>query len=153
MSWFSGGIKKYRASFCLLALISLTANAGLFGPSNPRECLIKYHKQVNLEDAKNLLMFACGVGYSGNVNAKAEKIGRCIASEANQLYSFESSLRIINKCTKNNEEFFPAFRDALFENVNNSAAMNQRQNRWRQEDAIKDALKNCTVIGSEVRCN
>jgi hypothetical protein len=101
----------------LLAIVSFNVHAGIFGPSNPQECVIKYYEKVRLENAKNLLMFTCGVGYGGNVNKVAEKAGRCIASEASEFYSFESTLKVINKCTKNIENggaFFNLFKEKLY---------------------------------------
>lgn len=125
----------YRVMLLItLLLCSINANAGLFGPSDPRECLIKYHKQVKLEDAKNLLMFACGVGYSGNVNTKAEKIGRCIASEASEFYSFENTLKVINNCTKKSPAFFGVFRDKLYEGVNASIQAGRQRQKNEQFD-------------------
>lgn len=105
------------ALLSLLVFGSFSASAGIFGPSDPRECVIKYYEKVRLEDAKSLLMFACGVGYGGNVNKVAEKAGRCIASEASEFYSFASTLKVINKCTKNIENggaFFNLFKEKLY---------------------------------------
>ncbi len=103
--------------YFVFILFSAPLYAGLFGPSNPQECVIKYYEKVRLENAKNLLMFTCGVGYGGNVNKVAEKAGRCIASEASEFYSFESTLKVINKCTKNIENggaFFNLFKEKLY---------------------------------------
>lgn len=152
----------------ILILVSFESYAGIFGPSDPRECLIKHQKKVRLEDAKNLLMFACGVGYGGNVNNVAEKVGRCITSEASEFYSFESTLKIINKCTKNIENggaFFNLFRDKLYESVNASAEMKRRQQLFDEEakrksedgpisiyDSSTGTFKNCFKTGNAVSC-
>jgi len=101
----------------LITMVSAPLHAGIFGPSDPHECVMKHFKKVRLEEAKSLLIFTCGVGYGGNVNRVAEKAGRCIASEASEFYSFESTLRVINKCTKNIENsgaFFNLFKEKLY---------------------------------------
>jgi len=100
----------------------------------------KVRKKVRLEDAKGLLMFTCGVGYGGNVNHVAEKAGRCISSEASEFYSFESTLKVINKCTKNIENggaFFNLFRDKLYEGSNASAETRKRQQLYDEADRRK----------------
>lgn len=151
-----------------LLLCSMHASAGLFGPSDPRECLIKYQKKVRLDDAKSLLMFSCGIGYGGSVNNVAEKAGRCVSSEASEFYSFESTLKVINKCTKNIENggaFFNMFRDKLYEGVNASAEVRRRQRLYDEEasrksqdgsisiyDSRTGAYKNCLKTGTAVSC-
>lgn len=147
-------VTMYKVFFLIsLFFCSINANAGIFGPSDPRECILKYQNKVRLHDAKNLLEWACLAGYgAGSRNEDTKKSGQCIASNAGDLYSMESSLNVINKCTKDRLVQFDFFKQELYRGVNESAEINRRRNRLQQEDAIKDALKNCTLIGSEVRC-
>jgi hypothetical protein len=130
----------------------MQANAGLFGPSDPHECMVKYQEKLKLQDAREVLSRACYIGYEDGYSRSERAIGRCITSEVSNMYSYESALKVINKCSKDNISFYTVFRESLFRNINEEQANARRRKRWQQEDAIKDALNNCMVVGSEVRC-
>jgi hypothetical protein len=152
------------------ALLTNNAHAGLFGPSDPAECYQKYAPKVRLPDALNVLRFACQVGYGGgDINPDAVKVGRCISGEAGVMYSYESTKKIINKCTRDLPQAFSVFDSELMANVNDAAeeaARIQRFNQRRTEDAIRDSqngsvsifdattgtYKNCIKTGNQLNC-
>lgn len=155
---------------CFLMGVSFSASAGLFGPSNPAECYQKYAPKVRLQDALNPLRFACGLGYGGgDINPDAVKIGRCIAGDAGEMYSYESTRKIFNKCTRDAPHAFTVFNSKLMANVNDAAeeaARIQRFNQKRTDDAIRDSqggpvsifdattgtYKNCIKTGNQLNC-
>ena len=78
--------------FLIWSFVATNAHAGFFGPSDPAECYQKYAPKVRLPDALNVLRFACGVGYGAGVNyPEIEKVSRCIAEGASEMYSYEST--------------------------------------------------------------
>lgn len=145
-------------------------HAGLFGPSNPAECYQKNAPKVRLPDALNMLSFACGAGYgSADINPNVIKVARCISGDAGEMYSYESTKKIINKCTRSFPQAFSIFDDKLMANVNDAAeeaARIQRFNQRRTEDAIRDSqngpisifdattgkFKNCIKTGNQLNC-
>ena len=156
--------------FLIWSLVATNAHAGFFGPSDPAECYQKYAPKVRLPDALNVLRSACGAGYSGgDINPDFVKASRCIAGDAGEMYSYESTKRIINKCTRSLPQAFSVFDHRLMANVNDAAeeaARIQRFNQRRTEDAIRDAqngpisiydatsgtYKNCIKTGNQLNC-
>jgi hypothetical protein len=144
--------------------------AGVFGPSDPAECYQKYASKVRLQDALNVLRFACGAGYGGaDINPDFVKVARCISRDAGEMYSYESTKKIINKCTRSLPQAFSVFDNRLMSNVNDAAeeaARIQRFNQRRTEDAIRDSqsgpmsiydadsgtYKNCIKTGNQLNC-
>lgn len=155
---------------CLLIMASSAGSAGLFGPSDPAECYQKYAPKVRLQNALYVLRFACQVGYGGgDINSDSIKISRCIAGDAGEMYSYESTKKIINKCTGGSPLAFSVFDNKLMANVNDAAeetARIQRFNQRRTEDTIRDSqsgsvsifdattgtYKNCIKTGNQLNC-
>lgn len=152
------------------SLLTSNVHAGLFGPSDPAECYQKYAPKVRLQDALNVVRFACQVGYGGgDINADSIKISRCIVGDAGEMYSYESTKKIINKCTRGSPLAFSVFDNKLMANANDAteeAARIQRLNQRRTEDAIRDSqngplsifdsatgtYKNCIKTGNQLNC-
>lgn len=165
MSWTS----RFLA-LLIWSLFTNNAHAGLFGPSDPAECYQKYAPKVRLQDALNMLRFACGVGYGGaDINPDVIKVSRCIAGEAGEMYSYESTKKIINKCTRNFPQAFSLFDNKLMANVNEAAeraVRAQQNNQIRLEEAVRDSqngsvsifdvnsgtYKNCIKTGNQLNC-
>lgn len=164
---------SWTARFLGLLIWSLFINnayAGLFGPSDPEECYQKYAPKVRLPDALNVLRFACRAGYGGaDINPDFVKVARCISGDAGEMYSYESTKKIINKCTSNLPQAFSVFDNRLMANVNDAAeeaARIQRLNQRRTEDAIRNSqsgsvsifdaatgtYKNCIKTGNQLNC-
>lgn len=164
---------SWTARFLGLLIWSLLTNnvhAGLFGPSDPAECYQKYAPKVRLPDALNVLRFACIIGYDSENNDSASiKSSRCIAKDSAEMFSYESTKKIINKCTPNLPWGFNFFNNKLMANVNDAAeeaARIQRFNQRRTEDAIRDSqsgsvsiydattgtYKNCIKTGNQLNC-
>lgn len=156
--------------FLIWSLMTSNVHAGLFGPSDPAECYEKYAPKVRLQDALNVLRFACIIGYdSENKNAPSIKAARCIARDSTEMFSYESTKKIINKCTQDLPWAFNLFNNKLMANVNEAAeeaARIQRFNQRRTEDAIRDSqsgpmsiydadsgtYKNCIKTGNQLNC-
>lgn len=152
------------------SLLTNNAHAGLFGPSDPAECYQKYATKVRLPDALNVLRFACRAGYGGaDINPDFVKVARCISGDADDMYSYESTKKIINKCTRSLPQAFSVFDNRLMANVNDAAeetARIQRFNQRRTEDAIRDSqngsvsifdattgtYKSCVKTGNQLNC-
>ena len=98
----------------ILLLAALTpVYAGWFGPDDPKECAEKYFPKIRLPDARSLVGLACRVGYGNlNIDPSYIKAGKCVASGASEMYSFDSTLKVINKCSSDNVQF-DRFRSAL----------------------------------------
>lgn len=147
-----------------------TANAGLFGPSDVSECIGEYGPKVRLADAKTVLFAACALGYEKNIdNPAIQKASKCIAKRGSDMYSFESTLKVINSCTKSDHGLFVYYQNRLLSEVKDAAeesARIQRFNQRRNENAIRDAqngsvsifdsatgeYKNCIKTGNQLNC-
>ncbi len=155
----------YKFSLVLLSLSLVSAHAGWFTPDDQRECIEKYQSKVRLLDARTLLSRACVVGY-GNVSASTndalKKAGRCIASGASEMYSFESALKLINGCSKDTGQF-NYYKAALYRDQNDAAeqaksaqAKSQQRGVQQQEYTMLDVetgnLKICKKMGSMTHC-
>jgi hypothetical protein len=156
--------------FVIGCLAASCIQAGIFGPSDPAQCYQKQAPKVRLPDALNMLRFACQVGYAGgDINPDAVKVGRCISGEAGAMYSYESTKKIINKCTRDLPQAFSVFDSKLMANVNDAAeeaARVQRFNQRRSEDANRNSqngpisifdantgeYKNCIRNGGQLTC-
>lgn len=154
----------------LLCSVNSMTNAGILGPSDARECLIKFAPKVRLPDALNVLKPACVIGFeNNNFDTGAVKVAKCVAKEAAEMYSYESTKKIINKCTRSTPEWFVFYDNKLMANVNERAersAREQRYNQARIEDEIRESkngvvsiydinsgtYKNCIKSGSQLTC-
>lgn len=155
----------------LISLFASTANAGIFGPSDAVECMEKYASRVRLVDAMNVLRPACVIGYEDNMgyNPDMIKASKCIAKESGDMYSHESTRRVINNCSRKAPEVYAFYERKLMKNVNAAAEQSAREYRYRQdqmEQQIKDAQngpvtiydpntgtnKNCYRTGPYVSC-
>ena len=111
-------------------LISFNVSAGILGPSDPGECFEKYWPKVRLEDARDVVMRACGVVYGANdFNDEVKIVSRCILKKSENMYSFESSLKAINNCTKKYPQFFKYYQDVLMERTVAMVELQKRQAR------------------------
>jgi hypothetical protein len=158
----------YKVLFAaLLSLSSISAYAGLFGPSDGRECLLKNQDKVRLQDARQVLIKACVFGYEdGDFDKEAVKIGRCIASEAKSFYSFDSTLKVINSCTRKNTAYFNYFKNQLYSDLEDRIALesNKQNIRRRLEleekqngpvtifDSATGTYKHCQRAGGTITC-
>jgi hypothetical protein len=100
-------------------LFSAPLYAGLFGPSNIEECIIKYQNRVKLDDAKLVVRMACVFAYGdGDFDREQVKVGKCIVSDTKKFYSFESTLKVINKCSGSNVGIFNFYKNKLYSGQN-----------------------------------
>lgn len=151
-------------SILLLAAIT-PVYAGWFGPDDPKECAEKYFPKIRLPDARSLVGLACRVGYGNlNIDPSYIKAGKCVASGASDMYSFDSTLKVINKCSSDNVQF-ARFRSALYSDMNDAqerSEKQQRQNHVLQEQQSQEPysiidletgkLKVCRNIGNTITC-
>ena len=151
-------------SILLLAAIT-PVYAGWFGPDDPKECAEKYFPKIRLPDARSLVGLACRVGYGNlNIDPSYIKAGKCVASGASEMYSFDSTLKVINKCSSDNVQF-ARFRSALYSDMNDAqerSEKQQRQNHVLQEQQSQEPysiidletgkLKVCRNIGNTITC-
>ncbi len=151
-------------SILLLAAIT-PVYAGWFGPDDPKECAEKYFPKIRLPDARSLVGLACRVGYGNlNIDPSYIKAGKCVASGASDMYSFDSTLKVINKCSSDNVQF-ARFRSALYSDMNDAqerSEKQQRQNQVLQEQQSQEPysiidletgkLKVCRNIGNTITC-
>lgn len=153
-----------------LSIIVSSVNAGILGPSDPSECFEKYAPKVRLPDALNVVRNACVLGYdSENKDPPTNKVGRCIVKGSSEMYSFESTKKIINKCTKNIPWAFNFFNNQLMANINEQVERSARERRYNQariEDELRESkngvvsiydvnsgtYKNCIKNGSQLTC-
>jgi hypothetical protein len=158
---------KYLCAAILiqLGLGATSVNAGWFGPDDPKECVEKYFPKIRLSDARSLVGLACRVGYGNlNIDPSYVKAGKCVASGASDMYSFESALKVINKCSTDNIQF-ARFRNALYSDMNDAQErleQQQRQNQALQEQQSKAPytifdintgnLKVCQHNGNVITC-
>ena len=155
----------YKLGLIFISLSFIEANAGWFSPADQRECIEKYQSKVRLSDARTLLSKACVVGY-GNVTASMsdglKKAGRCIAAGADEMYSFDASLKLINGCAKDNNQF-NYYKAALYRDQNDAAeeakaeqTRSQQRSVQQQEYTVLDMetgkLKICKKVGSMAHC-
>lgn len=157
-------------SVSLLLVVSSSTSAAFFGPSDPAECYQKYAPKVRLQDALNVIRSACIIGYDDqNSNSASIKASRCIVRDSAEMFSYESTKKIINKCSQDLPWAFNFFNNKLMANVNDAAeeaARIQRFNQRRTEDAIRDSqggpvsifdattgtYKNCIKTGNQLNC-
>ena len=148
-----------------LGIGSATVEAGWFGPDDPKECAEKYFPKIRLPDARSLVGLACRVGYGNlNIDPSYIKAAKCVASGASDMYSFDSTLKVINKCSSDNVQF-ARFRSALYSDMNDAqerSEKQQRQNQVLQEQQSQEPysiidletgkLKVCRNIGNTITC-
>ena len=116
--------------FLFTVFISLNVSAGIFGPRDPDECLEKYWPRVRLEDARDVVVRACGVGYSNpDLDDEVKVASKCIVRKSEEMYSFESTLRVINNCTKKNPDIFKYYQDILMQRTVATVELQKRQAR------------------------
>jgi hypothetical protein len=91
--------------------------AGWFGPSDPMECVEKYIGQTRLSDAKRVIRRACAWGYGDNRPDDLKKVGACVVSDAENMYSKEATQQIIHRCANkyDSQRGFNALVDVLRE--------------------------------------
>ena len=114
----------------------------LTGPNNDTECMNKNKGKVKLEDAIDVLAFACLVAYKNGVTPVAAKAGKCIVGKADDFYSFDSTLKVINSCTSS-AEIFQVFKSQLFkrqEAKDYSNALLAEEERRRESIRLRSAL-------------
>ena len=99
--------------FLGILLISSPSHAGIFGYSNATECMQKNYPKLKFEQAQDLLLYSCAFGYNPDLNKDLKKSGRCIVSKVNDLYSYQSSLKIINLCVGENVGHFHYYKGLL----------------------------------------
>ena len=165
---------KAKAGKILIALMAVFtfdfAYANLFGPKDAVDCIQQNISKVRLVDATQVLKKACVFGYEETSLNKAEKnASKCITKGATNMYSYDSTLKVVNDCTKNSTWLFGYYKNALMTNTNEAAeesARIQRFNQRRIEDAIKDSqsgsvsiydaatgtYKNCIRTGTQLNC-
>lgn len=138
----------YKILFtAILSLSSMSTYAGLFGPSDIRECILKHQSAVKLEDAKLMLRMACVFGYGdGDFDREQKKIGKCIASDAKNFYSFESTLKVVNKCTGSNVGMFTYFKNQLFSNQNDRIAEERNRHNSRRRLELEEGQNGPVTI-------
>jgi len=141
----------------LLALVSFNAHAGLFGPSNPTECVIENQKNIKLDDAKPVVRMACVFAYGdGDFDREQVKVGKCLVSDTKKFYSFESTLKVINKCSGSNVGIFNFYKNKLYSGQNQIiqdelARIRQRQNNIEFERRFSGGSQDgpLTIIDSD----
>ena len=101
--------------FLGILLISSTSHAGFFGYSDASECMQKNYQKLKYEQARKLLLYSCALGYNPDLNQDLKKSGRCIVSKVNDLYSYQSSLKVINRCVGENVGYFRYYKGLLDE--------------------------------------
>jgi hypothetical protein len=146
--------------------------AGVFRSQTPSECMSENSKKIRFPDASNLLMYACGIGYSPNSSAAARDAGRCI-TKAETFFALEQSLAIINKCTKDAAVFL-FFKNALYAKSESDRSERELEREDLAESRLKDLMdserqrlesgtftvfdqasglyKTCTRAGSRLDC-
>lgn len=165
---------KAKAGKILIALMSMLtfdfAYANLFGPKDAVDCIQQNISRVRLFDATQVLKKACVFGYEETSLNKAEKnASKCITKGAANMYSYDSTLKVVNDCTKNSTWLFGYYKNVLMTNANDAAeesARIQRFNQNRIEKAIRDnqtgpisifdantgEYKNCIKNGGQLTC-
>jgi hypothetical protein len=144
----------------------MQANAGLFGPSDPHECMVKYQGKLKLPDAREVLSRACYLSYEDGYSRSERALGKCIISEVSNMYSYESALKVINKCSKDNVAIYSVLRRSLFRNLNEEQENARRRHRVdeidRQSaqdgpvtiyDSATGTYKYCYRSGGVMTCN
>ena len=112
--------------------------AGVFRSQTPSECMSENSKKIRFPDASNLLMYACGIGYSPNSSAAARDAGRCI-TKAETFFALEQSLAIINKCTKDAAVFL-FFKNALYAKSESDRSERELEREDLAESRLKDLM-------------
>jgi len=152
-----------KAAFPLaLMLVCINSHAGIFGPSDAGECLEKYWPRVRLEDARDVVVRACGIGYSNpELDDEVKVASKCIVKKSEEMYSFESTLRVINNCTKKNSDIFKYYQDILMQRAVATVELQKRQSRIDRYlnrpttliDINTGLPRPCQQIGNVLHCD
>lgn len=95
-------------------LLSASAFGGIFGSSDGPECMMKYRPILKFSGANTVLIKACFLAYDDHdMGREFKKSGRCIVNKVSEMYSYETSLRIISKCSGDNVALFNAYKSFL----------------------------------------
>jgi len=128
-------MRQFKTALLSLLLFgSFSVSAGIFGPSDPHECMLKNQTKLKLTDAREVLARACNIGYEDGYTRSERAVGRCIVGDVANLYSYESALKVINKCSKDNVAFYKVFRDSLYRNINEANEISQQRQKYDEID-------------------
>ncbi len=126
-----------------LASASIPAVAGLFGPSDPRECLIELDKRLRYRPALSMMLSACQFGYMDDPPHHIKKMRsamRCVLSKAPEIYSAESARANMNRCTQQDPLAFQVLSGELERSI-------EAYEPRRHPD-----IRNCIFIGPILDC-
>lgn len=126
-----------------LAILPSPAVAGLFGPSDTRECVIELNKNLRYRPALSMLLNACQVAYMDNPPDQIKKMGRaakCVLSKVSEVYSAESARATVNRCTQADSLAFQFFNGTLESSI-------QAAEPRRPPD-----IRDCIFIGPVLDC-
>lgn len=106
--------------FCLLGLaISIgpsPVEAGLFGPSDTRECVIELNKKLRYRPALSTLLDACGIAHlesPPNHLSPYRKSAKCLLSKTSEIYSAESARATVHQCTRDRNDVYQFYSNSL----------------------------------------
>jgi hypothetical protein len=99
--------------FLGILVLPTSSHGGIFGPSDATECMQKNYPKLKFEQAYDLILYSCALGYNTDLNPDLKKSGRCIISKVNDLYSYQSSLKVINRCVGENVSHFQFYKGLL----------------------------------------
>jgi hypothetical protein len=153
----------------LLAILfsPLSVSAQIFGYSSTEECFEKNQKKLRYPLANRLLVNSCFFGYEKELDKDLRKFrpsGKCIASRADSMYSYESTMTVINRCTQGSTEVFAVFRGYLNRAIEDAqevsrpraipprVLMPEQNNTFTIFDSQTGTMKICNQIGTIVNC-
>ena len=116
----------------------ISCGIGPFGFKNAEECYKEIVNKIKFEDAEELLSDACFIGYEKNarVDKSFKSSGRCIVGQVDDIYSYETALKVINSCTNKVNEF-QSYSAALYSN--------QRRREEELKSLIEENTKNSNL--------
>ena len=110
--------KMLLVSFMILFLIICFYFIKLNGYKHELECIDANIDKVRLSDAKVMLNEACMFGYDVIWDDdELRKPARCVVKNAKKLFSYQSSIEVINDCTDEDSYAFGVFSNLLNKNI------------------------------------
>lgn len=101
-----------------LIFISNHSIAGIFGPSDLKECAQELNRNLRYQPALSMLLDACMIAFSEKALNIYKKSSNCLVSKTSKIFSAESARSILNQCTSESNEIYYFFSFRLENSIN-----------------------------------
>jgi hypothetical protein len=135
------------ASVLNLIFVSNYCNAGIFGPSDLKECAQELNKNLRYQPAQSMLIDACMIAFSEKLHKDLnlyKKASHCLVSKNSKIFSAESARSILNQCTSESNEIYYFFSTRLENSINVYSSKEKPKNHNLPLNCIRiDEILNC----------